>query len=96
MQRDYAGYPIPRCTKPRGLRHNARSDGVGAFFAGADADEAVDVADPDLAVTDLAGGGRAQDGVDDQVDTVLRVLDRLGRPEEAREKYRRAREAAPR
>ena len=25
-----------------------------------------------------------------------RVLDRLGRPEEAREKYRRAREAAPR
>ena len=36
----------------------ARSDRVGAFLAGADADQPLDVGDPDLAVTDLAGGGR--------------------------------------
>ena len=31
-------------------------DGVDAFFARTDADDAVDVGHPDLAVTDLAGG----------------------------------------
>ena len=32
----------------------------------------------------------------DTAGAMIVVLDRLGRPEEAREKYRRAREAAPR
>ena len=34
-------------------------DGVGALFAGADAYDAVNVGHPDLAVTDLASGGRS-------------------------------------
>ncbi len=40
---------------------------VGTLLAGADAHEAADIGHPDLAVTDLAGGGGLRDHVDDRV-----------------------------
>ena len=41
-------------------------------LAGADADELADVGHPDLAVADLVGAGRLDDGVDDAVDLARR------------------------
>src|SRR5829696_2124085 len=51
----------------------AISDRVGAFLTGADADQSIDVGDPDLAVADLASGGRTDDRVHHGVD--LTVVD---------------------
>jgi hypothetical protein len=48
-----------------------RRAGVGPLVAGADAHDAVDVGDPDLAVADLAGGGRLHDRVDHEVDATV-------------------------
>jgi hypothetical protein len=45
-----------------------RSDRVHAALAGADAGERLDGRDPDLAVADLVGASRRDDGVDHTVD----------------------------
>ena len=67
------GVPLPRVGEVVAVRRCAdgRLDGVCAFLAGADADETVDVGDPDLPVADLAGRGRGDDRVDDGVDVAV-------------------------
>src|SRR5262249_17126625 len=54
-----------------------RSERVQAAFAGADPDDLFDRRHPDLPVTDLAGTGRGDDGVDDllHVDVIGHHLD---------------------
>ena len=47
------------------------SDRVGALLLRADADESIDVGDPDLAVADLAGRRGVDDDVDDALDIAV-------------------------
>jgi len=53
------------------VRHRPTLERVFAAFPGANPDRLVDWRDEDLAVTDAAGSGHGEDGLDDVADDVV-------------------------
>src|SRR5262249_3897320 len=63
---------LRRVQLARGAADRLVADRLQIALAGADAHGGVEVADPDLAVADLAGASRVHDGVDDRLGLLWR------------------------